>query len=342
MQCLQIQNDDDLKKFTEIFTLQSKEDSFPFQMLRLCSVYVVYKDGEMISGCAVREGNNIDEADPKYPTESFSAIHPSILFEIDKLWFHNKIDDDLWLGASHLLLKMIVKNHEHIPVFLLPEPPSRTRDLFILLASDSLGNPNLAAPLLRSRRYKLHFFKQIYSSRVLRKWFMSRGDQYDKSQNQKSIAERSIFDANLILEGENIIRDKEGFVGYWPVVLLGSGDVVGLITVSLKQRGRRPYILGRGDTLPLELLGRKCIVIDVSDQGAIEEYADKFWKGVIVLSKSRSPPSHKTTAQLKSRSILMYFVTQRKLSIVNFFDSDSALTYPNGAKKSNAMIRKFG
>ena len=154
--------------------------------------------------------------------------------------------------------------------------------------------------------------------------------------------EKSAEAAKFILEGEDLVRNEEGFVGYWPVMLLGSGDLVGLITVSLKQRGRRPYILGRGDTLPLELLGRKCIVIDVSDQGTIEEYADKLWKGVIVLSKSRSPPSHKTTAQLKSLSIPMYFVTQRKLSIVHFFDSDYALTYPNGVKKSNTVIRKFG
>ena len=116
--------------------------------------------------------------------------------------------------------------------------------------------------------------------------------------------------ADLIVTADGMVRAAEQRTEQSdPVIILGARGSIGrLVAQRLQQQGRQVHCVDAGDSLPEELQGKPCVLIDVSRRGALESRASALWRGMTVLNEVYPEPAADTLSELAERGVAVYHV----------------------------------
>lgn len=97
-----------------------------------------------------------------------------------------------------------------------------------------------------------------------------------------------------------------------PIVLLGGRGLVGAaLHARLTQEGWDVRIVDTADgsaTLPVDLKGQRCMLVDVARKGALATYLDELWPGLVILNETYPQPSESMLRSLGQRQIPVYHI----------------------------------
>lgn len=134
--------------------------------------------------------------------------------------------------------------------------------------------------------------------------------------DQGYFKERCELVAEIVIDAERAVREKESIFEVCPVLLLGGkGNIGSAIKEKFMTEGREVYIVDRDENFPQSLRDKRAILIDVSRKGVLESRIDQLWSNLTILNESYPEPQSDVVNILNAKGINVYHVAGVKAKV---------------------------
>ncbi len=118
-----------------------------------------------------------------------------------------------------------------------------------------------------------------------------------------------------VFKAEQEVREREGYDGTIPVIILGGRGFIGRrLVAKLELNGRKVYCVDIVNddrctpSWPSDLLGSQAILINVTKKAVLREYVSHFWPELVLLNEVYPEPSDEEIGMLSKLGSRAYHV----------------------------------